>query len=110
MSKTVNFELLLENAIVLPMVKIDRESYLRSSLKKYYPTKIVNKAIEYNPAFAGISVDDIDRIAKESINQETAKVSGLSFLSGVPDGLAMLGTMPADLVQYFGHILRILQN
>ena len=42
--------------------------------------------------------------------QEFNKVSAISFVSGLPGGVAMFGTVPADLAQYSGHILRILQK
>lgn len=110
MGETVDFELVLKTAAGLPLVRIDRENYLRSALKKHYPMDMIDKAVEYNPAYAGIKVDCINKIAKASINYEATKVSGISFFSGLPGGLTMIGTIPADLTQYFGHVLRILQK
>ena len=110
MSKTVDFELILSSAAKLPMVKIDREQFLRSALKNHFSKGTINRAVKHNPAYAGISVDKINKIAKESIRYETTKVSALSFVAGFPGGLAMIGTIPADLTQYFGHILRIVQK
>lgn len=110
MSQNVNFGLVLKEATKLPLVRIDRADYLKQELSKYYRYEIVEKAIKYNPGYAGISVHDIDKIAKAAIANETMKVSSLSFIAGIPGGFAMLGTVPADLVQYFGHILRILQK
>lgn len=108
--KQINYNSLLKNATSLPVVKIDRDNFLRSALKKYYNNEIIEKAIAYNPAYAGINVEKINKIAKSSINYETAMVSTLSFAAGIPGGFAMFGTIPADFVQYFGHILRILQK
>jgi len=34
----------------------------------------------------------------------------LSFAAGIPGGFAMLGTIPADLTQYYVHALRIMQK
>lgn len=110
MGEKVNFEVVLKEAVRLPMVKIRRDEYLRRELGKYYPAETVEKAIAHNPAYAGIHVNDIDRIAKAGINYETTKVTALSFGAGLPGGFAMVGTIPADLAQYFGHILRILQK
>lgn len=42
-------------------------------------------------------LDRIEHIANESINFETAKVTALSTTAGIPGGLAMLGTVPADI-------------
>ena len=110
MGKTVDFELILKTAVDIPGVKVNRERFLRSALKNHFPRDMINIAVEHNPAYAGISADRIKRIAKASINYETTKVSALSFVAGLPGGLAMVGTIPADLTQYVGHILRIVQK
>lgn len=108
--ENIDFEALLVTAAKLPIVKIDRESFLRKELKNRFNDDIVNLAIEYNPACAGIAVEDINKIAKDCITSETTKVTAISAAAGIPGGLAMIGTVPADLAQYFAHILRILQE
>ena len=106
----VEFDTVLVEAAKLPMVRVDRELFLRKELRNRYNKEVVELAIEYNPAYAGISVSDIDGIAKSCIKAETAKVTALSTAAGIPGGFAIIGTIPADLVQYFGHILRVLQE
>ena len=106
----IEFETVLVESAKLPMVKIDRELFLRKELRDRYSKEIVEKAIEYNPAYAGITVEEINKIAKSCIIAETTKVTVLSAAAGIPGGFAMIGTVPADLAQYFGHILRILQE
>ncbi|WP_428892534.1 hypothetical protein [Facklamia sp. P9177] len=92
------------------MVKIDRELFLRKELRGKYSKEVIEKAINHNPAYAGISVDDINKIARSCIIAERNKVTALSAAAGLPGGFAMFGTVPADLAQYFAHILRILQE
>lgn len=106
----IDFETVLVESAKLPMVKIDRELFLRKELRNRYSKDVVDKAIEFNPAYAGISVEDINKIAKSCIMAETTRVTALSAAAGIPGGLGMIGTVPADLAQYFGHILRILQE
>ena len=106
----IEFETVLVEASKLPIVKVDRELFLRKELRDKYSKDIVELAIEYNPAYAGIKVSDINRIAKSCITAETTRVTALSAAAGLPGGFAMFGTIPADLAQYFGHILRILQE
>lgn len=108
--ETIKFETMLVEATKLPMVKINRESFLRKELQDRYTKEIVEKAIQYNPAYAGICIEDINKIAKSCITAETMKVTTISAAAGLPGGLAIIGTIPADLAQYFGHILRILQK
>lgn len=104
------FELALKTAASIPTVRISRDRFLARELKRFCTQEQIKIAIENNPAYAGIPVETIDIIAKGCINYETNQVSAISFAAGIPGGLAMFGTIPADLAQYFGHILRVLQK
>jgi hypothetical protein len=110
MGENYTFELALKTASSLPMVHINRETFLYKELIKYYPKEQVEIAIQNNPAYAGIPIYVINKIAKNCISYETNKVSSISFVAGLPGGFAMAGTIPADVAQYFGHVLRILQK
>ncbi len=92
------------------MVKIDRDVFLRKELSSRYSKEIVEKAIQYNPAYAGINVEDINEIANSCIVSETTNVTVISSVAGLPGGITMIGTVPIDLAQYLAHILRILQK
>lgn len=107
---SIKVEDVIALAIKSPGVKINRTDYLTKELSIRYPKEIVSKAIDYNPAYAGISREDIDHIATQAIKYETNKVSSISFVAGLPGGFAMAATIPADLAQYFGFILRIMQK
>jgi len=102
--------MVLHSAMTLPGIKISRESFLRKELSKYFDGDIVEKAIKTNPAQAGIKVEQLEKIAKASINFETGKVTALSATAGLPGGWAMAAALPADIAQLFGHIIRILQK
>ena len=104
------FEEVLAAAASMPGVRIDRESFLRISLGKHFDSATVEAAVKQNPAAANIPLNTIRHIANESINYETGKVTVLSTATGIPGGIAMLGTIPADLAQYFAHVLRISQK
>lgn len=104
------FVMVLKSAMNMPGVQIRRSDFLRKELSKRYSPDVVELAISRNPAYAGISVSDIDKIAKSCINIETNWVSGVSFIAGIPGGLAMIGTVPADVAQYFARIVRVLQK
>lgn len=105
-----NFEKVLRSAMELPGIKINRARFLQKELSKYFDGDIVEKAINTNPAQAGLNVKDLDRIAKSCIHYETTKVTSISAAAGIPGGLAMAATIPADIAQFFGHIIRILQK
>ena len=104
------FEMILHSAMEFPGVKIERSSFLRKELSKFYDTHIVNNAIATNPAQAGIKSEELDRIAKACISSETIKVSAISAAAGIPGGFAMAATIPADAAQFFAHIIRIMQK
>lgn len=106
----LDFIALLKATSALPGVKINRTEFLNSALRPHFPELTVENAVRHNPAAAGIGLAEINEIAASCIKYETTKVTTLSFAAGIPGGLAMLGTVPADLAQYFGHILRILQK
>lgn len=100
----------IKTALKVPGVKINRRTFLEKELKNRYSQNVVMLAINNTPAFAGIRRSEIDRIAKSCINYETAKVSGASFVAGIPGGLAMIGSVPADMAQFYAFMLRIMQK
>ena len=104
------FEMVLSSAAGLPGVRIDRDAFLRKALGKYCDESTLRRAIDESPASAGIDAKFISKLADDSINFETIKVTAISTAAGIPGGLAMVGTVPADTAQYFGHILRIAQK
>lgn len=104
------FVMVLKSAMNMPGVQIRRDDFLRKELSKRYPKDKVEAAILRNPAYAGITTTEINSIAKSCISVETKRVSAISAAAGIPGGLAMLGTVPADIAQYFAHIVRVLQK
>jgi len=109
-SSSDKFEMILHQLSNLPLVKIDRATFLRKELQQCCTAGQIEVAIAFSPSHVGIPMEKIDEIALKHINLETAKVSGISFVSGIPGGFAMAGTIPADFAQYAAHILRIAQK
>ena len=92
-------------------VRINRDEFLRQELSKLHMSDdAIASAIDSNPLLAGVALTEIDRIADEAISYETNKSAAISFVAGIPGGFAMLGTIPADLMQYYAHALRIMQK
>lgn len=104
------FSVALVGAARLPGVRVHREAYLRKALARYCSEDEIRIAVEETPAAAGIPVEVLDKAANDSIRYETAKVSALSAAAGLPGFMALPATVPADLAQYFGHMLRIAQK
>ncbi|MCK2029889.1 hypothetical protein [Microbacterium galbinum] len=109
-SSASKFSQVLDVAAKLPGVRIDRAAYLRSALKRHCDDTQIDLAIATSPAAAGVPLSVITEVANVSIGYETSKVTGISALAGLPGGYAMIGTVPADMAQYVGHMLRIAQK
>lgn len=109
-----NGEIDIEDVIILglrtPGVKINRANFLRAEFSKNYPTEVINNAIMYTPARAGISLEDVNKIADAVIQYERIHVSGIAAALGTPGGMAMVATVPADIAQYYGYMLRATQK
>ena len=94
----------------IPGVHIDREDFLKKQLMKNYANDVVQDAVKFNPAHAGITVEEIDNIADQVIQYERNCVSGISLALGAPGGVAMVATLPTDIAQYYGYMLRAIQK
>src|SRR6266700_6715425 len=100
----------LRTALALPGVKVDRKAFLRRALSRHVTEKVLQSAIDTSPAKAGVNKNTLRRIATANIKWHRAGVSALSFASGLPGGWWIAGTVPADLTQFFWHVLVILQK
>ena len=98
------------SAFRTPGVYIGREEFLRGQFTGSHRIPVVEDAIERTPGLAGISVEELDWLADKAIRREHLKVTGVSAALGMPGGAAIAATIPADLVQYFGFLLRIVQK
>ncbi|XKH53110.1 hypothetical protein LG284_14210 [Citricoccus nitrophenolicus] len=101
----------LKTILRLRGVRIEREAFLRSELhKRGLSESAIAAALDVNPAAAGVSLQMLDDIASSAIAFETRKSSALSFAAGLPGGFAMLGTVPADITQFYVHAFRVMQK
>ena len=109
-----NGEIDIEDVIIkglrIPGIKIKREEFLRKELFKRYPQDVIDIAVAESPMKAKIPVKEIDKIADDVIKFERNFVSGISAALGVPGGWAMVATIPADIAQYYGYLLRATQK
>ena len=98
----------MSSAMAIPGVKVDRESFLMSELRQYCSKDELEKAMN-NPVDV-LSEDRIDSLANACINNHLVKVTSLSVVSGIPGGLAMAATIPADMAQYYWHTFVLAQK
>lgn len=107
-------QITIEDVIIMglriPGIKINRSDFLKKEFSKQYTGEIVENIIKYNPAHENISLDIIDKIADEVIQYERLCVSGISTALSAPGGFAMVATLPTDIAQYYGYMLRATQK
>ena len=84
---------------------IDRDEFLKESIGDYISEDMARIAIEENTKAAGIRRKLVDTIAGQIISSEVNKASGVSVAAG-----STWATLPADVIQYFGFVLRIVQK
>lgn len=106
----IDIEDIIMIALQTPGVRINRKEFLEKELMKRYPEEKIIDAVAFNPVHAGITVREIDKIAESVIQYERTCVTGISAALGMPGGAAMAATIPADIAQYYGYMLRAVQE
>ncbi|MBQ8062585.1 MAG: hypothetical protein IJ230_01480, partial [Clostridia bacterium] len=84
---------------------IDRSEFLQETIGDYISEDMFRAAIEQNTKEAGIRRKLVDTIASQVISGEVNKASGISVATG-----STWATLPADIIQYFGFVLRLVQK
>lgn len=105
------FTKFLKVAGKVPGVAVKREEFLRKAFKKICKdSDQLEKIIQNGPRAAGIPVEQINEIANHEIGKAVASATTISFVTGLPGGLAMIATIPADLLQFYAHAMIIMQK
>jgi len=101
----------LQKVVRLRGVRVDRAQFLRAELhKRGTAPAAIEQSIAETPVAGGITPAMLDEIALASIRFETRKSSALSFASGLPGGIALLASVPADITQFYVHAFRVMQK
>lgn len=106
----IDLEDVIIKGLKTPGIKINRAEFLAKTLKKRFPQETIDAAIVESPMRANIAQTEIDKMANEAINFERTCVSGISAALSAPGGVAMVATVPADLMQYYAYLLRMAQK
>ena len=99
----------IDKAIKLPGVKVNRDEFLMKIFSKESP-EMKKRILANGPINAGYGRDTLKKKAKKVVNDCTLISTSASFVAGLPGGLAMAGTIPADTMQFFGVALRLIQE
>ncbi|MCI8471122.1 MAG: EcsC family protein [Clostridia bacterium] len=108
LAKQMMLEEVIINAVQIPGVKVNRKQFLAEQ----FASKADNleEILDIGPIEAGIKRENIILLSKKLILARTSQSSIASFVAGIPGGLAMAATIPADILQFFGMALRLAQE
>lgn len=106
MSELVSWDKVMNAALSMPMVKVDRTAFLVKEFSMY------DNADELHDKRPIDLFDEeaIERAARGVINSHLTTATVTSTAAGIPGGLAMAATMPADIAQYYWHVLVVAQK
>lgn len=99
----------LTAVLKMPGVKIDRIGFLRKELRPYCNQSRLQMLGSVRP-YTVVSEEVIDKLARQCVRRHTTLATATSTVVGLPGGLAMAATMPADLTQYFYHVFVLSQK
>ena len=105
----VNLVQIITAAIQIPGVKVDRKEFLRKQFSEVTPEKM-QQILEVGPVAAHRTRSELQKKSKKLIADRTSASSVASFAAGMPGGLAMAATIPADVLQFYGVALRLAQE
>lgn len=106
--KEVALENIITSAVQIPGVKVDRKKFLAETFANH--EVVMEDIFELGPIEAGISKEDLSKLANKLILSRTGQSSIASFVAGIPGGLAMAATVPLDVLQFFGMAIRLAQE
>lgn len=107
-TKQIMLEEVITKAVQIPGVKVNRKQFLAEQFAS--KANNLDEILEKGPVEAGIKRQDINYLSKKLILARTSQSSIASFVAGIPGGLAMAATIPADVLQFFGMTLRLAQE
>lgn len=106
MSELVSWDKVMNAALSMPMVKVDRTAFL---VKEFSMYDNADELRDKRPIDL-FDEEAIERAARGVINSHLTTATVTSTAAGIPGGLAMAATMPADIAQYYWHVLVVAQK
>lgn len=106
--KEVALESIITTAVQIPGVKVNRRKFLSET---FATEKVaIQDILDLGPVAAQVPQERLTILASKLILTRTSQSSLASFVAGIPGGLAMAATIPADVLQFFGMALRLAQE
>lgn len=102
----ITWDSVLEATMKFPGIVVDRNDFLIKSFSQFGSQSDFNGKRPIDLYDEGV----IEKVARDVINGQTIKVTTVSVVAGIPGGLAMLGTIPADIAQFYFHAIVLAQK
>ena len=99
----------LQQVVKLPVVKVERSKFLVDKFSKELDPQDIPTLLEQGPTSL-LSQETLDRVANACIRDNVLLASGTSVVAGLPGGLAMAITIPADVAQFYAFSLKLAQE
>lgn len=102
----ITWDSVFDTTMKMPGIKVNRNDFLESAfhscgkssqLAKMRPIDLYDE-------------DVIEKVAKDTINGQTLKVTAVSTVAGIPGGFGMAISIPADLAQFYFHVIVLAQK
>ncbi|KDA51647.1 hypothetical protein L963_1081 [Leuconostoc mesenteroides subsp. cremoris T26] len=97
----------INESLKLPFIKVDRTDFLTKTFSNEIDD--MPKLLREGPQ-AFFAKEDLDHIASNVIKSNVLQSSSISFASGLPGGIAIAATIPADMAQFYGYSLKLAQE
>lgn len=108
-NETLIWNKILTTVLKMPGVKVDRVGFLRQKLRPYCNQARLQMLGSVRP-YTIVSDSVVDKLARQCINHHATLATAASTVAGLPGGLAMAATLPADITQYYYHVFVVSQK
>ena len=109
MEKENIWQNVLDMAMRLPGVQVDRSEFLRDTLRRFCTKPQLERALSERPDVV-IREDVLAEIAQSVISHHVLRVTTISAAAGLPGGWGAWVALPADLGQYYWHCFVVAQK
>ncbi len=106
--ESLSLDNLITQALKIPGVRVNRAEFLSTAFAN--EGILVRQIVEEGPVACDYSDVELDTMADKLIFKRTSESSAMSFAAGIPGGLAIAATIPADTLQFFAMSLRLTQE
>lgn len=111
MNEVKLWDSVLNSAMKLPFVNVDRNDFLSKELAVMCSSDQIDAVLNGEKRISDfLAPNQVEKLANGSIKYHLTVVTSTSTLAGLPGGWTMAASIPADIAQFFGHVLCLSQK